>query len=66
MSSGCRGSSSISYCLSDDGSLEKNAAAGDIDLTEDEDARLTTASDNFNPINGVRALPKILRKRLPF
>jgi aryl-alcohol dehydrogenase-like predicted oxidoreductase len=46
--------------------LEKNAAAGDIELTEEEDARLTTASDNFNPISGVAALPKILRKRLPF
>ena len=46
--------------------LEKNAAAGDIELTEDEDARLTTASDNFNPISGVAALPKIVRKRLPF
>ena len=46
--------------------LEKNAAAGDIDLTEDEDARLTTASDNFNPISGVKAFPKIVRKRLPF
>ena len=45
--------------------LEKNAAAGDIELTEDEDARLTTASDNFNPISGVAALPKIVRKRLP-
>ena len=46
--------------------LEKNAAAADIDLTDDEDERLTTASDNFNPVNGVRALPKILRRRLPF
>ena len=46
--------------------LEKNAAAADIELTEDEDVRLTTASDNFNPIGGVKALPKILRKRLPF
>jgi aryl-alcohol dehydrogenase-like predicted oxidoreductase len=46
--------------------LEKNAAAADIDLTDDEDERLTRASDNFNPVNGVRALPKILRKRLPF
>jgi len=46
--------------------LEKNAAAGDIELTDDEDARLTTASDNFNPISGVKALPKIVRKRLPF
>ncbi len=46
--------------------LEKNAAAADIELTDDEDARLTTASDNFNPISGPRALPKLLRKRLPF
>jgi aryl-alcohol dehydrogenase-like predicted oxidoreductase len=46
--------------------LEKNAAAADIELTDDEDARLTTASDNFNPISGAAALPKILRKRLPF
>jgi aryl-alcohol dehydrogenase-like predicted oxidoreductase len=46
--------------------LEKNAAAADIELTEDDDVRLTTASDNFNPISGVAALPKILRKRLPF
>ena len=45
--------------------LEKNAAAADIELTEEEDARLTTASDNFNPISGVKALPKIVRKRLP-
>jgi aryl-alcohol dehydrogenase-like predicted oxidoreductase len=46
--------------------LEKNAAAADIELTEDEDARLTRASDNFNPINGLKAFPKIVRKRLPF
>ncbi|MBV8981010.1 MAG: aldo/keto reductase [Acidimicrobiia bacterium] len=46
--------------------LEKNAAAADIDLTDDEDQRLTRASDNFNPVNGVRAVPKIIRKRLPF
>ena len=46
--------------------LEKNAAAAEIELTEEEGTRLTTASDNFNPINGVKALPKIVRKRLPF
>src|SRR5207302_9065528 len=46
--------------------LERNAAAADIGLTDDEDARLTTASDNFNPISGVAAFPKIVRKRLPF
>jgi len=46
--------------------LEKNAAAADIDLTDEEDARLTTASDNFNPITGAPAQAKLLRKRLPF
>ncbi|MBV8160386.1 MAG: aldo/keto reductase [Acidimicrobiia bacterium] len=46
--------------------LERNAAAADIELTEDEDARLTRASDNFNPVSGAAALPKLLRRRLPF
>ena len=46
--------------------LEKNAAAADIELTDDEDSRLTTASDNFNPISGPAAVPKLLRRRLPF
>jgi aryl-alcohol dehydrogenase-like predicted oxidoreductase len=46
--------------------LEKNAAAADIELTDEEDARLTTASDHFNPISGAPAQAKLLRKRLPF
>jgi aryl-alcohol dehydrogenase-like predicted oxidoreductase len=46
--------------------LEKNAAAADLELTDDEDARLTTASDNFNPITGPAAGLKIVRRRLPF
>src|SRR5438876_1074382 len=45
--------------------LEKNAAAADLELTDEEDARLTSASDNFNPVTGLAAAPKLLRKRLP-
>src|SRR5260370_21877037 len=46
--------------------LEKNAAAADIELTDEEDVRLTTASDHFSPIGGPAVVPKMLRKRLPF
>jgi aryl-alcohol dehydrogenase-like predicted oxidoreductase len=43
--------------------LEKNAAAADLDLTEDEDARLTEASDRFQPTTGLAALPGLARAR---
>ena len=43
--------------------LEKNVAAADIDLTDDEDARLTEASDRFNPTTGLAAMPQLLRAR---
>jgi aryl-alcohol dehydrogenase-like predicted oxidoreductase len=46
------------------GQLESNAAAADIELTDDEDARLTAASDQFHPVGGPAALPKILKERL--
>jgi aryl-alcohol dehydrogenase-like predicted oxidoreductase len=46
--------------------LESNAAAADLDLTPDEIASLTHASDNFHPIQGPAAVPKIIRRRLPF
>jgi aryl-alcohol dehydrogenase-like predicted oxidoreductase len=45
--------------------LEANAAAADLDLTDEDDERLTRASDNFHPISGLKAAPKIIRKRLP-
>jgi aryl-alcohol dehydrogenase-like predicted oxidoreductase len=46
--------------------LESNAAAAELDLTPDEVARLTAASDDFHPIRGPAAVPKIIRRRLPF
>jgi aryl-alcohol dehydrogenase-like predicted oxidoreductase len=45
--------------------VEANAAAADLDLTDDEDARLTAASDRFDPVTGVQAVPKLIRRRLP-
>ena len=44
--------------------LEANAAAADLDLTDEEDARLTEASDRFRPITGMAAMPKVARRRL--
>jgi len=46
--------------------LESNAAAADLELAADEVARLTEASDNFHPVQGPAALPKLLRHRLRF
>ena len=43
--------------------LEQNAAAADLDLTEDEDARLSAASDAFEPVRGAAAAPKLLERR---
>jgi aryl-alcohol dehydrogenase-like predicted oxidoreductase len=43
--------------------LEANAAAADIDLTEDEFERLTSASDRFRPISGPAAMPGLFRSR---
>ena len=46
------------------GQLEQNVAAADLDLSEEEDRRLTAASDAFRPIEGVAAAPKLLRRIL--
>ena len=46
--------------------LESNAAAADLELTSDEIGRLTEASDDFRPVQGPAALPKLLRRRLRF
>jgi aryl-alcohol dehydrogenase-like predicted oxidoreductase len=46
------------------GQLESNAAAADLELTEDEFQRLTAASDRFEPIGGPAAFPKLLKARL--
>jgi aryl-alcohol dehydrogenase-like predicted oxidoreductase len=44
--------------------LESNVAAADIDLSDDEDQALRSASDNFQPITGRAAVPHLIRARL--
>ena len=44
--------------------LESNVAAADIDLSDDEYAALSAASDQFRPVTGRAALPAIARDRL--
>jgi aryl-alcohol dehydrogenase-like predicted oxidoreductase len=44
--------------------LESNAEAADLDLTDEEDARLRSASDAFAPKTGVAAAPDLLLSRL--
>lgn len=44
--------------------LEQNVAAADLDLTDDEDARLVGAADDFRPVSGIAALPQLARQRL--
>ena len=46
------------------GQLEANAEAADLDLTADEDARLTAAADQFSPRTGPGAWPDLLKARL--
>jgi aryl-alcohol dehydrogenase-like predicted oxidoreductase len=43
--------------------LEANVAAADLDLTDDDDARLTAESDAFEPIRGIAALPGLIEAR---
>jgi aryl-alcohol dehydrogenase-like predicted oxidoreductase len=44
--------------------LEGNVAAADIDLSDDEYAALSAASDRFRPVTGRAAVPAIVRARL--
>jgi aryl-alcohol dehydrogenase-like predicted oxidoreductase len=46
------------------GQLESNAAAADLDLTDDDAGRLTEASDRFSPRTGLAAAPELLRTRI--
>jgi aryl-alcohol dehydrogenase-like predicted oxidoreductase len=43
--------------------LEANVAAADLELTDEDDARLTEASDSFEPVRGAAAVPKLLASR---
>lgn len=45
--------------------VESNAAAADIELSDEDDARLTEASDGYHPVRGLSAAAKFLRRRLP-
>jgi aryl-alcohol dehydrogenase-like predicted oxidoreductase len=45
------------------GQLESNVAAADLELTDDEDERLTDASDRFQPRRGPAVLPQMARAR---
>jgi aryl-alcohol dehydrogenase-like predicted oxidoreductase len=44
--------------------VEVNAAAADIDLTDDEDAALVAASDAFHPVGAGSVLPDLIRERV--
>jgi aryl-alcohol dehydrogenase-like predicted oxidoreductase len=46
--------------------LESNVAAADLDLTDDDDHRLTDASDRFHPVTGLGAIPGLLKSHLPW
>jgi aryl-alcohol dehydrogenase-like predicted oxidoreductase len=43
--------------------LEANVAAADLELSDDDDARLTDESDRFTPLRGAAALPGLLLAR---
>jgi diketogulonate reductase-like aldo/keto reductase len=42
---------------------ESNAEAADLELTDDEDAELTAASDEYQPVRGAAVAGGIARKR---
>jgi aryl-alcohol dehydrogenase-like predicted oxidoreductase len=44
--------------------LEANAAAADLELTDDDESRLTSASDSFTPRRGIGVVPQIIGNRL--
>src|SRR6516162_8304728 len=46
------------------GQLESNAAAADIDLTEDEHQALHAAAARFRPVTGAAVLPHLIRSRI--
>jgi aryl-alcohol dehydrogenase-like predicted oxidoreductase len=43
--------------------LQRNCEAADLDLSDDEDARLTDESNRFEPLTGVAAVPAMLAAR---
>jgi aryl-alcohol dehydrogenase-like predicted oxidoreductase len=45
--------------------LEANVAAADLALSDDDDHRLTSASDRFEPLGGAAGFARMLKARLP-
>jgi aryl-alcohol dehydrogenase-like predicted oxidoreductase len=45
------------------GQLESNVAAATLELTDDDDLRLTATADAFRPVGGIAAWPQMLRSR---
>ncbi len=45
--------------------LESNVAAADLELTDEEADRISTASNRFKPTSGLPAVPGLIRARLP-
>jgi aryl-alcohol dehydrogenase-like predicted oxidoreductase len=43
--------------------LESNVAAAELELTDDENSRLTEASDRFSPVAGLDATTRLLKAR---
>jgi aryl-alcohol dehydrogenase-like predicted oxidoreductase len=43
--------------------LEANVAAADLELSDEEDAALTSASDAYNPVSGAAAVPALAKVR---
>jgi aryl-alcohol dehydrogenase-like predicted oxidoreductase len=44
--------------------LEHNIAAADLELSDDENERLTVDSDHFDPVRGAAAVPGLIRARV--
>lgn len=45
--------------------LEHNAAAADLELTDDEDQQLSAAAEAFHPVEGPASYAQLIRRRLP-
>jgi aryl-alcohol dehydrogenase-like predicted oxidoreductase len=43
--------------------LEHNVAAADLELSDDEAQRLTAASDQFDPMSALAAIPRVIKSR---
>ena len=44
--------------------LERNAAAADLELSDDDDHKLTDAAEAFKPLSGPATIPRFVQARL--